>query len=245
MRKEWRGKGYGLQLWERAIDRLGSLPIGLDGVIAQQENYKRAGFTYAYGNVRFQSDAREARYRVPSMIALEPIRELEADVVAYDLACFGTPREGFLKGWFGQIETVALAARSLETGELLGYAVGRPCREGTKIAPLFASRLDVALVLFDAVAQRTGSPWFLDVPAVNGTALALADDRGMKRVFETARMWRGNRRRRPMPGACVRGYVVRTRVILSVLPIPAAGAFRPYPWRCAGAPRSRAPAWES
>ena len=98
---------------------------------------------------------------------------------------------GLLQAWVAQPDVVALSARSLETGEMLGYGVGRECRDGTKIGPLFASRIDIAALLFDTIAMRTRSPWFLNVPERNATALGLADERGMQREFECARMWRG------------------------------------------------------
>ena len=35
---EQRGRGYGIQLWNAAMQRLAGCNIGLDGVIEQQEN---------------------------------------------------------------------------------------------------------------------------------------------------------------------------------------------------------------
>src|SRR6266568_5997206 len=54
----WRGRGIGLRLWAAAISRLSGRVIGLDGVPAQQENYRRSGFTLAWGNVRYAGVAR-------------------------------------------------------------------------------------------------------------------------------------------------------------------------------------------
>ena len=191
VRPQWRGKGYGRALWERVLRHLGDIPIGLDGVPAQQENYKLSGFRYAYANVRYQCDVREPRDRFSSAIELAPLRVADDELFAYDRACFGAERRAFLQPWIVQPDVVALTARSLHGGELIGYGVGRVCREGTKIGPLFASRLDVAAILFDTIAGRTRSPWFLDVPAPNVAAVGFADERRMKPVFETARMWRG------------------------------------------------------
>jgi GNAT superfamily N-acetyltransferase len=49
-----RGKGYGIQIWNAGIAYLGGRAIGLDGVIAQQHNYKKSGFVLAYRNIRYQ-----------------------------------------------------------------------------------------------------------------------------------------------------------------------------------------------
>src|SRR4051794_28615575 len=40
---EFRGRGLGLTLWQAGIARLGDRVVGLDGVVAQQENYARSG----------------------------------------------------------------------------------------------------------------------------------------------------------------------------------------------------------
>jgi GNAT superfamily N-acetyltransferase len=189
--RDYRGKGYGTALWERALDHLRGVPVGLDAVIAQEPWYARFGFERAYLNVRYRSDAREPRDRLESQVALERLRVLDEEVLAYDRACFGSDRADFLQTWIAQPDAVALTARSLRNDALVGYGVGRECRDGTKIGPLFSSRLDVAVLLFDTIAGRTRSPWFLDVPNLNAPAIGLTDERGMNREFDCARMWRG------------------------------------------------------
>ena len=53
VRPDLRGRGYGLRIWQAGMAHAGSRTVGLDGVIAQQENYKKSGFILAYRNVRF------------------------------------------------------------------------------------------------------------------------------------------------------------------------------------------------
>ena len=50
----YRGRGYGLGLWNAGIEYLEQRTIGLDGVVAQQDNYRRSGFAFAYRNIRYQ-----------------------------------------------------------------------------------------------------------------------------------------------------------------------------------------------
>jgi GNAT superfamily N-acetyltransferase len=191
VREDQRGHGYGAALWDYAMHHVHGLPVGLDGVLAQEPRYENLGLQRSFLSVRYRSDAREPRDRFASKVALERVRVLDEDVERYDLPCFGARRSEFLQSWVAQPDVVALSARSLETGELLGYGVGRECRDGTKIGPLFASRIDIATLLFDTIAQRTRSPWFLNIPEPNATALGLADERGMQPEFACARMWRG------------------------------------------------------
>ena len=56
VRPEFRGKGYGIQLWQAAMRYLGPRNIGLDGVVAQQANYQQSGFRLAYRNIRFGTE---------------------------------------------------------------------------------------------------------------------------------------------------------------------------------------------
>ena len=51
---KYRSKGYGIKIWNKAIDYLKTQNIGLDGVVAQQENYKKSGFKLAHRNIRYQ-----------------------------------------------------------------------------------------------------------------------------------------------------------------------------------------------
>ncbi|HSH94361.1 MAG TPA: GNAT family N-acetyltransferase, partial [Roseimicrobium sp.] len=50
---EHRGKGFGIRIWKAAMERLRGQVIGLDGVVAQQENYRKSGFALAYRNIRY------------------------------------------------------------------------------------------------------------------------------------------------------------------------------------------------
>ena len=53
VKPELRGRGYGYHLWQVGMRRLKSRIVGLDGVIAQQQNYKRSGFVFAHRNIRY------------------------------------------------------------------------------------------------------------------------------------------------------------------------------------------------
>ena len=53
VRSDMRGQGYGYRLWQAGLAHLGGRTVGLDGVVAQQDNYRRSGFALAHRNVRF------------------------------------------------------------------------------------------------------------------------------------------------------------------------------------------------
>lgn len=190
VRARFRGQGHGLALWQAAMARLRPGVVGLDGVVAQQANYRRSGFDLLHRNIRYAAAApREPRIAdAPSVIAAGAVPF--AAVAAFDRRFFPAPREAFLRTWIG---TPGHVARVVTGGDgLRGLAVLRPCREGSKIGPLFAEDPVAARALFAALlaAAPTG-PVFLDLPEPNADALAMARDAGMAPAFETARMYAG------------------------------------------------------
>jgi len=206
-----RGRGYGLAIWRAAMARLAGRNIGLDGVVAQQENYRKSGFRFAYNNARYAGVGGGDLSRHPRSPRLTErggdggggggdgvtVAELSsarfADIAAYDRRFFPAERDAFLRAWLAQPGAAALGVHS-DGGELAGYGVIRSCREGHKIGPLFADSPAIARALFDALAARAspGAPVFLDIPERNSDARALAESRGMQKVFETARMYTGD-----------------------------------------------------
>lgn len=185
VRPEQRGRGIGMALWRAATERLADVNIGLDGVVAQQANYRRSGFELAHRNVRWGGVVRAGPLDDPRVVPLE--RVPFETVLAYDRSCFGVERRAFLERW---IARPRVALGFLERDRLLGLGVIRPCRRGFKIGPLFADRPDAAEALFSALAaEAAGAPIFLDPPEPNAEAVALARRFGLEPVFETARMY--------------------------------------------------------
>lgn len=184
----FRGRGLGWALWQEGLRHLEGCSVGLDGVVAQQENYRRSGFVPAHRNVRYEG---LARADMPLDSRLAPIGQgLLPSVLAHDRLCFGAAREAFLAAWTRGPGRRGYAL--VEDGEVLGYGVIRACREGHKIGPLFADDETTADILFRALAATVkGEAVVLDAPEPNAAALALAERHELSPVFETARMWKG------------------------------------------------------
>ena len=107
VKPEYRGQGYGLSLWNAALDSLGSRTLGLDGVVAQQENYKKSGFQLAHRNIRFAGVSRPPRTAVFEGI-VELARVPFAALETHDRAFFPEAREAFLRAWITQPDSHAL-----------------------------------------------------------------------------------------------------------------------------------------
>jgi GNAT superfamily N-acetyltransferase len=190
VRPDLRGRGYGLRIWNTAIAHAQPRVIGLDGVVAQQENYKKSGFHLAYANVRYGGAvASPSGPSQPGVVDLAhiPFAALAAD----DATVFPAPRAAFLRAWIAARGHVGRAL--LRDGRLAAWGVLRPCRTGHKIGPLVADDRAAAEAVLAALltgADARGEV-FLDVPSINADALALARDAGLAPVFETARMYTG------------------------------------------------------
>ncbi|MBF0437433.1 MAG: GNAT family N-acetyltransferase [Magnetococcales bacterium] len=178
---EFRGRGHGMKLWHAALSRLAQRNVGLDGVLEQEENYRRSGFVLAHRNQRYQGiGGGEAPAGVIDL-ATVPFQRLSL----YDAHHFGRPRPSFLRHW-----STLPGKAVMSDGVLKGYGVIRPCRVGHKIGPLFADSPYLAERLFQALSATVpGEPLFLDLPLPNVEALALAARHHMSPVFETARMY--------------------------------------------------------
>ncbi|HWE73879.1 MAG TPA: GNAT family N-acetyltransferase [Stellaceae bacterium] len=181
-----RGKGLGLKLWQEALARHGTPLVGLDGVVAQQENYKKSGFQLAYRNIRYRGvvpGKPSARLVAADTLPFDRL-------LAYDREFFPAPRADFLKNWIKPADGNALVA--INDGAIAGFGVIRACLEGLKIGPLYAESDRIAEQLLIALAATArGDNIYLDVPAPNAAAIRLAERFGMRPVFETARMYTG------------------------------------------------------
>jgi len=187
---EYRGKGYGLQIWKAGIRSLEGRTIGLDGVIEQQKNYQKSGFKFAYRNIRFEGKGGSQVLQNTNIVRLSTI-PFES-IASYDRPFFPEEREQFMKGWIEQAKSHALG--NMENDKLSGYGVIRKCRTGYKIGPLYANNSEIAEILYQALISKadTSEPVFLDVPEINKNAVLLAERNDMKIVFETARMYTGD-----------------------------------------------------
>jgi ribosomal protein S18 acetylase RimI-like enzyme len=185
VKPDHRGRGFGLKLWRAAMDRLGERVVGLDGVVAQQGNYRKSGFSLAYRNIRQRGEGGGASPSGLTELAAVPIEE----ILRYDGTAFPAPRAEFLESWIAQPQAVALGV--VDRGSLCGYGVLRACQEGFKVGPLFADDEETAERLFvGLIARAPGAPVFLDTPEANPAAVALAKRFRMTSVFETARMYK-------------------------------------------------------
>ncbi len=186
---EERGKGYGLQLFNRALNEMLGCCIGLDGVFTEQQNYAKSGFELAYRNLRYEYVNQLGPVAQPTILSDReiPFARLEE----FDRQHFLYERPAFLQAWLASANTQTRVC--IIDGEILGYGCMRKCNQGYKIGPLFARSSEVAEELLISLCSSVepGSAIYIDIPEPNQAALDLAARYHMRSVFGTARMYKG------------------------------------------------------
>ena len=186
VRPEFRGNGYGLSIWNAAMEYLGARTIGADGVPNMLAKYESFGFRIAYRNVRYGGVG--GGEEPAGLVGLDAISF--NDLAVYDAAHVPSPRTTFLEHWVRQHGAVVRIA--LDGSRITGFGMLRVCKDAFKVGPLFANSPDIAATILAALrANAQGSTIFLDTPEPNTAAVALAKHHGMTPAFETSRIYRG------------------------------------------------------
>ncbi|WP_181765809.1 GNAT family N-acetyltransferase [Streptomyces albidus (ex Kaewkla and Franco 2022)] len=187
-----RGNGHGMTTWREAVPHAGGRTIGLDAVPAQEETYRRSGFTPAYRTGRYAGRPTEPGAPSPSVTAVTELKEDQLErIAAYDRQCFPASRSAFLERWLTAPGHSAYVFE--EAGGIAGYGVIRPARNGHRIGPLFADDAQVAEALFDALTAHLGpdDEVCIDIPETHEAAVSLATSRGLEPGSGTVRMYAG------------------------------------------------------
>ena len=183
---EYRGQGTGLALWTHALTHAGDRTIGLDGVEAQQDNYRVSGFVSAGGTTRFsgtligqrQDDIREAAPDdIPTLVDMEAHAS-------------GVSKPGYLTAWCTKAQTRTTLVFETQ-GDIVGFATLRACRSGSKIGPIVALNVEIASKLIAHAATVFDGPMTIDVPDAAHGLQHLCLQLGFEPGFRTARMYRG------------------------------------------------------
>jgi GNAT superfamily N-acetyltransferase len=197
---DWRGVGVGIATWNAGMKHLAGRIVGLDGVVEQQQNYARSGFQFAGTNIRFTGMPKHIVAASCRSVIRPAVRADRLGILAYQKPFFPADREAFMEHWVLPPEagTDGCARESLvavDGGRLSGFGTIRACRSGYKIGPLFADDEATATALFQELDDLTpqDAEVSLDVPEGNATAMAMAERASLRPVFQTARMWKGEK----------------------------------------------------
>lgn len=198
VRPAWRGRGYGLQLWEHALEHLADLPcVGLEAAPDRVDDYARWGFAPASPTTRWQgiSDG-----TIPAAAAAAAWQLLEGEAIperavqCFDAQREPSPRPHFLSQWLHHPAGTVLALIDA-AGDCHGFGRIRPCLlergEGWRIGPLMAETPEAADRLLRGLLHRHPGVVLIDAPGANGAAVPLLERLQFRPVGTTLRMYRG------------------------------------------------------
>lgn len=186
-RPVFRGQGHGFAMWQAGMAHLGDRTVGLDGVVAQQDNYQRSGFELSH-NTRRHEGIVEGR----AHSGFRPARpEDQTGLRALDSEVQGVTRTTYADRWFEQSATRQTLVME-HAGTLVAVGTIRTCRRGHKIGPLISADQATARALVESlVATSRAHQIAIDIPDPNILGLALASEMGLTSSFSCARMYRG------------------------------------------------------
>lgn len=193
---KYRGKGFSLVMFKRAMEHLDGRVIGLDAVGAQEARYAAQGFATAHDVIRFKgrvvwdevSDG--DIQRDGSLVVERPGEDSMQSLLEFDRQHFPAARERFVRAWVHNPGHVARVA--LRNGRVVGYGVCRPSENGARVGPLFATSSSVASALLKAITGDDQEVEVcVDVPGPNLRGVELAENVGLKRLCSFKRMYRG------------------------------------------------------
>ncbi|MDD4373384.1 MAG: GNAT family N-acetyltransferase [Bacteroidales bacterium] len=192
VKPEYRSKGIGRQLWMSRRDRLlarlkqGSA-IGMDGVLAMQDFYRKGGFKLAFRDERYERKGET--FNVHKNITSYSEKDFQK-LQLLDAQCFGVPRTTFLLHWLQLPESRTFTF--IQDQQLKGYVLLRKAGTGYKIGPLFAENYPVAEALYQACLDAVpNESVYLDIPVTNPDAVKLVKNFQAEYVFECGRMYYG------------------------------------------------------
>ena len=189
---EYRGQGYGIYIWEHAMDYLikdvGVECIGLDGVLEEEKTYQKSGFISAYKTIRYKYDIQKLYSST-----CEEIKKNQFDQIAeYDLNITKIHRNQLISGLLWDSNTISCVA--FTNNLLSGFAIARPSYEWFKIGPCFADSAKIAKQLLKTIFKRLKDQIAsIDVPENNSSAISLVKSYGMKAGFACIRMYTGEK----------------------------------------------------
>ncbi|WP_139838782.1 hypothetical protein [Xenorhabdus vietnamensis] len=179
------------KIWQWSMNYAGHRTIGCDGNWDKTQLYEKRGFDIHYRNVRLSGVIKQKITPPAGAVLITPANIDE--VIKYDAECNGIYRGALLANWFWGEERYGFCTYS-RTG-ISGVIGLRRSQNGYRIGPFLADNAEaVEILALAAFAQiPDGLPVSADVPETdNNGFLQLANEYGLKGLFHTYRMYKGN-----------------------------------------------------
>ena len=201
--EKYRGKGFGLQLWKKALEHLNDLPcVGLEAAPERIEDYSKWGFIISSKTTRWQwlgdGKLNEVTFKnehLNNFSFVEGSSIPSSAVAKFDEKRETTPRPHFLSDWLKHPAGKVIAVIDKE-GCCHGFGRIRPCLlqngDGWRIGPLMADSPDLVKILLKRLIDSHPGLIIIDSPGINISATELFKELGFKNESETFRMYKGS-----------------------------------------------------
>ena len=199
----YRGRGFGLQLWKKALDHLIDLPcVGLEAAPDRIADYSKWGFSVSSKTTRWQllGDGKllEERFRYEDLNDFSFVEgsSIPSNAVEkFDETRENTPRPHFLSNWLKHPAGKVIAVID-KYGRCHGFGRIRPCLlkrgDGWRIGPLMADNPKLLTILLKKLIESHPGLILIDSPGLNKSASEVFKKLGFASESETFRMYRGS-----------------------------------------------------
>ncbi len=200
--ERYRGRGFGVQLWKKALSHLNDLPcIGLEAAPDRIADYSKWGFTISSKTTRWQwfgdgklVDQHWSLNDINNFSFVEGASIPSNAVQKFDEKRETTSRPHFLSNWLNHPAGKVIAIIDNE-GLCHGFGRIRPCLlqngDGWRIGPLMADSSNLLKILLKKLIDSHPGLIIIDAPGLNKSASELFKEIGFKSDSETFRMYRG------------------------------------------------------
>ena len=199
--EKFRGNGFGLQLWKKALSHLSDLPcVGLEAAPERISDYSKWGFNISSKTTRWQclGDGKSLENGYEN---LDNFRFVEGSsipqnaVEKFDEKRETTSRPHFLSSWLNHPAGKVIAVIDQDK-RCHGFGRIRPCLlkngDGWRIGPLMADTPRLLKILLRKLIDSHPGLIIVDSPGLNNSASEVFRELGFQSESETFRMYRGS-----------------------------------------------------
>ena len=199
--EKFRGNGFGLQLWKKALSHLSDLPcVGLEAAPERISDYSKWGFNISSKTTRWQclgdgKSLENGHENLDNFRFVEGSSIPQNAVEKFDEKRETTSRPHFLSSWLNHPAGKVIAVIDQDK-RCHGFGRIRPCLlkngDGWRIGPLMADTPRLLKILLRKLIDSHPGLIIVDSPGLNNSASEVFRELGFQSESETFRMYRGS-----------------------------------------------------
>jgi predicted GNAT family N-acyltransferase len=192
VRAEYRTKGVGTSLMQKAIDHLlshGVETIKLEAVPKIADIYRKLGFVDEYDSLRFLGKIRKLTSTINSNVQLLE-RNMLKEIAKFDTHYFGADRSKVLTSLYSDYPKLCFV--SCIESKIVGYIICRRAENGYRAGPWVCNpqnpQVSRELLTKCIETLKQNTELYVGVPAANKEAVKIMKEYGFQQYFQSIRM---------------------------------------------------------